>query len=207
MVTATQCYFSFCRAGWCPMHTPATHVQSFRFFAQAQTHLDRIHRSLHGSGSACLLACGWSGTPVPRPPRQVAKCPPDLPAAAASLRPAPSELGFFRFFTGPSIWRPGSLASRRSFAARRCGAAIRATRVSHRAHPSPAVNLCRLVFFHGPPVRCCSPGYPCTLRAPFLSGRLVRGGRASPIGLLAQRSDVFSSPCRAVPACAVPIPL
>ena len=55
-----------------------------------------------GSGSACLSACGWSSTLVPRPPGQTAECLPDRPAAAASLRPAPSELGSFRFFTGPS---------------------------------------------------------------------------------------------------------
>ena len=60
------------------------------------------YRFLHGSGSACLSACGWSSTLEPRPPRQAAECPPDCPAVTASLRPAPSELVSSRFFTGPS---------------------------------------------------------------------------------------------------------
>ena len=68
----------------------------------SQTLVHDTYRSLHGSGSACLSACEWSSTLVPRSPRQAAECPPDRPAAAASLRPAPRELGSFRFFTGPS---------------------------------------------------------------------------------------------------------
>ena len=72
-------------------------------FAQSHTRIGHTYLSLHGSGSACREACRWSSTLVPRPPRQVAGCPPDLPAAAISLRPAPSELDLPWLFTGPNV--------------------------------------------------------------------------------------------------------
>ena len=81
-------------------HQPLT-CSPFRSL-HSHTFVHHTCRSLHGSGSAYLSACGWSSTLVPRPSRQAAECPPDRPAAAASLRPAPSELGSHRFFTGPS---------------------------------------------------------------------------------------------------------